>query len=69
VRWLGAEEFMRMSMALPVVDSTGARSDQLRDIENTFRGGPTIWFDRFPGPEIVRRAREWAAVGSSGTGG
>lgn len=58
--WLSPSEFMSLQWQLPNLAPERTRSEQLRDIEDRFRRGPTDWLERFPGPEILRRAREWA---------
>jgi hypothetical protein len=35
----------------------------LTEIENEFKKNSTQWIEKFPGPEVIRRAREWASAG------
>jgi len=58
--WLSPREFMSLQRQLPNLAPERTRSEQLRDIEHQFRTGSTNWLERFPGPEVLRRAREWA---------
>lgn len=58
--WMSAQEYFEMMRQLPTMDSTRTRTEQLRALDSKFRTSPTWWVDKFPGMEIVRRAREWA---------
>ena len=58
--WLGPRELLSLYWELPPPTPEEPRAEQLRGIEHQYRTGPTQWVERFPGPEMVKRARAWA---------
>lgn len=58
--WLGPQELLSLYWHLPPQAHERSRTEQLQEIENQYRIGPTAWVDRFPGLEMVQRARAWA---------
>ena len=61
--WLDPWEFWGILFHAPRPDSPLPRHEQLMRLENHYKGGPTYLLWKFPGPEILRRAREWANSG------
>ncbi len=62
--WLPASQVFRILSEAPRPDSPDTRGEQLQRLESVYRSGPMAMLERFPGPEILRLVRVWAASGS-----
>ena len=63
--WLPASVVFQILSNAPRPDSSDTRAEQLKRLEDVYRSGPMAMLERFPGPEILRIVRKWAASGSS----
>ncbi len=62
--WLSTTDFFHLLSTAPTRDSELSPAEQLRGLENTYRGGPMYLIDRFPGPQMLEWARRWARAGN-----
>jgi hypothetical protein len=58
--WLTVREYFALLKALPIQEGGTTRKERLEVMEDVFRQGPPAWSEKFPGTEILRRARSWA---------
>ena len=63
--WISAFDYFRLISAAPRPGSNAPRAEQLRRLEEAYRSGPTYLLERFPGPEMLKAAREWSRGGNS----
>jgi hypothetical protein len=61
--WITADDLYSLLVAAPRPGDATPRAEQLRRVENAYRGGPTYLMSRFPGPQLLEQYRKWAGVG------
>jgi hypothetical protein len=58
--WISAFDYFRLIAAAPRPGSAAPRAEQLRRLEDAYRGGPTYLLERFPGPQVLEAVRRWS---------
>jgi hypothetical protein len=62
--WISAFDYFRLIAEAPRPGSAAPRAEQLRRLEDAYRGGPTYLLDRFPGPQVLEAVRRWSRGGA-----
>ena len=60
--WLPAHDVFRLLTQMPTPFGRGTPLEQLKRFEDAYRSGPTTLLEKYPGPGLLERAREWVRM-------